>query len=43
LNTLFVTFGVVSISLTIGTLAAYGLARHQHPLGLLDSHPGAYL
>ena len=27
LNTLFVTGGVVSISLTIGTLAAYGLAR----------------
>lgn len=27
LNTLFVTVGVVSISLTIGTLAAYGLAR----------------
>ena len=27
LNTLFVTTGVVTISLTIGTLAAYGLAR----------------
>ena len=27
LNTLFVTGGVVAISLTIGTLAAYGLAR----------------
>ena len=27
LNTMFVTVGVVTISLTIGTLAAYGLAR----------------
>lgn len=31
LNTLFVTVGVVSISLTIGTLAAYGLARTRTP------------
>lgn len=29
-NTLFVTVGVVSISLTIGTLAAYGLARTRN-------------
>lgn len=31
-NTLFVTVGVVSISLTIGTLAAYGLARTRTPI-----------
>jgi len=31
LNTMFVTVGVVSISLTIGTLAAYGLARTRTP------------
>jgi multiple sugar transport system permease protein len=29
-NTLYVTIGVVSISLTIGTLAAYGLARTRN-------------
>ena len=31
LNTLYVTVGVVTISLTIGTLAAYGLARTRTP------------
>ena len=31
LNTMFVTVGVVTISLTIGTLAAYGLARTRTP------------
>ncbi len=31
LNTLYVTVGVVTLSLTIGTLAAYGLARTRTP------------
>lgn len=31
LNTLVVTLGVVTVSLTIGTLAAYGLARTRSP------------
>jgi len=31
LNTIIVTLGVVTISLTIGTLAAYGLARTRTP------------